>query len=469
MKVKIFMFIFYIVSITTFSTKEQNMFFVNNNFIKVKKEIQTSKHFDTLKKGTRVEVIGEDIFNSTTNDTKTIFSKISYKKLDKTYSGWVKKSLLIKEGNLSLPSKISDVSFSSVKKENYPSNPKKVVKGIYVSNYSVATPSSLSRLINLANKTEINAFVIDVKNDDGTLLFKMPALEKYGVNSDKRVFIKDISGLMKKLKDNNIYTIARIVAFKDPLYAKKFPEQVIVSKKTNKPFTGGDGFVWISPYAEKYGQYVIDVAKEAAKAGFNEIQFDYVRFPASNGGKLDSSLEYRNPKKESKAKAIQNFLKKSHTQLSVLETYVGADIYGQVSSSYDDMGLGQNWEAIASSVDYIAPMVYPSHYGKGVYGITVPDSAPYKTVYASTRDSVNRNHNIDNPAEIRTWIQDFSAPWVKGYIKYGVKEVREQIRALNDLNIQDYILWNSSNRYSFEKEIRKQVLPKKEIKSKNKN
>ena len=455
MKSNFLIFLFYILSTTIFSSSESKLFFVNHNFIQVKNKIESPKHFDTLKKGTRVELLKEETQNSTKDDSKTTFSKISYKKLNKSHVGWVKKSLLSKNLKDSLPSKISDVSFSSTKKENYPSNPKKIVKGIYVSHYSVATPSSLNRLIDLANKSEINTFVIDVKNDDGTLLFKMPALQGYGVNSDKKVFIRDIKLLMKKLKDNNIYTIARIVAFKDPLYAKKFPNQVILNKNTKKPFTGGDGFVWISPYVEKYGRYVIDVAKEASKVGFNEIQFDYVRFPASNGGKLDSSLEYHNPKNKSKAKAIQDFLKKSHTQLSKLETYVGADTYGQVSSSYDDMGLGQHWEAISSSVDYISPMVYPSHYGKGVYGIPVPDSAPYKTVYASTQDSVNRNHNIDFPAEIRTWIQDFSAPWVKGSIRYGEKEVIEQIKALNDLGIKDYILWNSSNRYSFEKKLKK--------------
>ena len=115
------------------------------------------------------------------------------------------------------------------------------------------------------------------------------------------------------------------------------------------------------------------------------------------------------------------------------------------------MGLGQYWEAISGYVHYISPMMYPSHYINGAYGIPVPDAEPYKTIYYCTLDSINRNENIDNPAIIRPWIQDFTARWVKGHITYDVKAINAQIQALEDLGVHEYLLWSPSNRYHMEK------------------
>lgn len=408
----------------------------------------SEKRIDFLRKGTRVTVLEKE----TVGEKNSInYSKIQYHKDNKILTGWVLESSLVNSLDETVPSNLGKLDFTPFKKQEYPNNPKIDVKGIYVSLHALATPSMLEGLIDLTKKSEINTFVIDVKNDDGILLFKMNEILKYGLDSDKKAPIKDIGAIVKRLKENNIYLIARIVSFKDPTYAKKYPNRAIVDNRTGKPYSNSDGLVWVSAHDRELWQYNIDVAKEAAKVGFNEIQFDYVRFPASNGGKLDPYLNYRNPTGETKALAIQNFLKEAHKQLAPFEVYTAADVYGQVGSSPDDMALGQHWEAISNVVDYICPMVYPSHYANGVYGIAVPDAAPYKTVYASTRDSMNRNHNIDTPAHIRTWIQDFTAPWVKGHIKYGVKEVNAQIQALKDLGINDYILWNASNRYSFAK------------------
>ena len=389
----------------------------------------------------------------TIGDSKPVkYSKIQYKKDNKVTTGWIKSDALTNKATDILPKNWSAIDLKPMPKKNYTSNPRVVVKGIYVSATSLSVTKSLDRLIDLANKTEINAFVVDVKNDDGHLLWKMPnVVSKHGIPSDNRAPFKDIAPTIEKLKKNNIYLIARIVSFKDPTYAKTKNNRTIVDKRTGKPFTNADGLIWVSAHDRELWQYNIDVAKEAAKAGFNEIQFDYVRFPASNGGKLDPYLDYRNPNGESKPVAIQKYLKEAYKQLSPLEVYTAADVYGQVGSSPDDMALGQYWEAASNAVDYICPMVYPSHYANGTYGTKIPDAEPYKTVYGSTRDSLNRNHNIDTPAVVRTWIQDFTARWVKGYINYGIKEVNTQIKALNDLGQKEYILWNASNRYSFEK------------------
>ncbi|MGL5055524.1 MAG: putative glycoside hydrolase [Fusobacteriaceae bacterium] len=417
--------------------------------LKVTEAPGVEKKSDYLRINTRVTVLEEKTVGEK-NPVK--YSKIKYKKDKKVSTGWVKSNALTDKITDTLPKNWSQLDFTPMPKKNYKSNPRVAVKGIYVSATSLSVTKSLDRLIDLANKTEINAFVIDVKNDDGHLLWKMPnVVEKNGIPSDTRSPFKDIAPTIAKLKKNNIYLIARIVSFKDPTYAKTKTNKTILDKRTGKPFTNADGLIWVSAHDRNLWQYNIDVAKEAAKAGFNEIQFDYVRFPASNGGKLDPYLDYRNPNGESKPVAIQRYLKEAYKQLSPLEVYTAADVYGQVGTSPDDMALGQYWEAASNAVDYICPMVYPSHFANGTYGTKIPDAEPYKTVYGSTRDSLNRDNNIDTPAIIRTWIQDFTARWVKGHINYGVPEVKAQIKALNDLGLKEYILWNASNRYSFEK------------------
>ena len=434
---------------TVSNTTDSKYNFTKVHNLKVTDSPNSDKKSDFLRINTRVTVLEE----KTIGDSKPVkYSKIQYKKDNKVTTGWIKSDALTNKATDILPKNWSAIDLKPMPKKNYTSNPRVVVKGIYVSATSLSVTKSLDRLIDLANKTEINAFVVDVKNDDGHLLWKMPnVVSKHGIPSDNRAPFKDIAPTIEKLKKNNIYLIARIVSFKDPTYAKTKNNRTIVDKRTGKPFTNADGLIWVSAHDRELWQYNIDVAKEAAKAGFNEIQFDYVRFPASNGGKLDPYLDYRNPNGESKPVAIQKYLKEAYKQLSPLEVYTAADVYGQVGSSPDDMALGQYWEAASNAVDYICPMVYPSHYANGTYGTKIPDAEPYKTVYGSTRDSLNRNHNIDTPAVVRTWIQDFTARWVKGYINYGIKEVNTQIKALNDLGQKDYILWNASNRYSFEK------------------
>jgi len=142
------------------------------------------------------------------------------------------------------------------------------------------------------------------------------------------------------------------------------------------------------------------------------------------------------------------YLKYAKKELSPLNVYISADIYGLVGSVSDDMGLGQYWEAVSNIVDYVSPMMYPSHYGNGVYGLSVPDAFPYETIDIGTKDALIRNKNIQTPATIRPWIQDFTASWVKGHIKYGPEEVRKQIKALEDNGVKEYLLWNPNNRYS---------------------
>lgn len=443
--------------------KASNKYKYANKSIRVFADTKiTPKAEDNLKISTRVEVLEKktvDIIKNKTvkkadgkNEVQKIvikdnWEKIAYTKNGKRKTGWIKENQLAVTMQETLPKNWKNLDFSPVEKKEYPDNKRVKVKGIYVTSSSASLNKKMDELIALTKRTKINAFVIDVKEDDGTLLFKMEAGEKYNPLANRRAPIKDIEKFMKRLKENNIYTIARIVSFKDPTYAKANPDKAIISKATGKPFTNSDGVIWVSPHDRYLWEYNVAVAKEAAKAGFDEIQFDYVRFPASNGGKLDKELNYRNTKNESKPETIQKYLAYARKELEPLGVYIAADVYGQVGSLPDDMALGQHWESVSNVVDYICPMIYPSHYGRGVYGLPVPDAYPYKTVYHCTQDSINRNANIDTPAMIRPWIQAFTAKWVKGHINYGPKEIELQVQALRDLGIEDYILWSPTNKY----------------------
>lgn len=438
----------------SFTNKQKSNIFDNPN---------NGKVMDTLIKATRVEVEEEkDVENQKQTKVKKAdgtfeikvtgqinkWAKIKYQKNLKNKEGWIKAENLNKEFNSVISTDLKNIDFSPVEKPNFTENPKKTnVRGIYLTVYSAASDKKMDELIALTKRTPINAFVIDVKDDGGHLLFKTDAEKTYLGENKKYYPIADVEKFMKKLKDNNIYTIARIVSFKDPRYAKKNPDKAIIKRADGTPYTNSDGVIWVSAHDRNLWKYNIEVAKEAAKLGFNEIQFDYVRFPASNGGKLDKQLDYRNVKSETKPETIQKYLKYARKELQPLGVYISADVYGQVGSSADDMGLGQHWETVSNEVDIISPMAYPSHYGNGVYGLSVPDANPYATIYRSTIDGVNRNNNITYPANVRPWLQAFTAKWVKGYIPYGKKEIDAQVKALKDLGINEYLLWSPSNRY----------------------
>ena len=425
---------------------DSSVVYISASRLNVREEPSSSSaKKDSLMKGAAVRVLGE-----ATDEKSAKWLHIAYDSLGKEVTGWIAAEYTVADRLELLPDFLRNLDYSPIEKVEYPNNPRVKARGIYVTIYS-AGGSRLDKLIEMAKRTEINTFVIDVKDDKGYMLFETEAAKKYAPKANNYRTVKDIQSFMKKLKDNGIYAIARIVSFKDPIYAEAHPDRAIVYKDTGKVFTNSDNLAWVSAYDRQLWEYNLAVAKEAAAVGFNEIQFDYVRFPASNGGKLDAKLDYRNKENMSKPQAIQEFLKYAREQLSPLQVYISADVYGLVGSVADDMALGQYWEAVSNVVDYISPMMYPSHYADGTYGLPVPDAYPYETVFNSAKDSVARNRNIQTPAIIRPWIQDFSATsWVKGAIPYGEKEVRAQIRALKENGIEEYLLWDAANTYTEE-------------------
>lgn len=317
------------------------------------------------------------------------------------------------------------------------------VKGIYVTAHSAAG-SRMTQLLKLVDDTELNAMVIDVKDDWGTIMYKTgnPKLEAYGTTLS---VIKDMPALMTTLKQHNIYPIARIVVFKDSTLPKSRPDLSFRDGKSIWKNRKGESFV--NPYAKEVWEYNVEVAKEAAKAGFKEIQFDYVRFPEGFEKRADK-LTYTKLD-ETRVNIVSDFVAYAKKELEPLGVKVSVDIFGYAASVPAAEGIGQDFVKISQNVDVISPMVYPSHYGTGWFGKSVPDAYPYNTILGAMTDTHKKLDPLGEKAPIiRPWIQDFTAKWIKGHISYGKKEVEEQIRALHDSGIKEYLLWNANNNYT---------------------
>ncbi|MEF2965534.1 putative glycoside hydrolase [Paenibacillus sp. M1] len=329
----------------------------------------------------------------------------------------------------------------SLKQEEAPK-----VKGIYVTAYS-AGGSRLNTLIDLVDSTELNSMVIDIKDDAGYITYKTdnPTLQKMG---KPQPFIGDVDALMARLEKHDIYPIARIVVFKDTVLAKKNPE-LSFRKADGTVWSNGKGDSFVNPYSKEVWDYNIEVAKEAAKHGFKEIQFDYVRFPEGFEKRADSLKYTKN--ELSRIDTVAAFVQYAREQLEPLGIKVSVDIFGYAASVPAAEGIGQDFVKISNQVDIICPMIYPSHYTTGWFNATDPDKAPYQTIKGAVTDTLKKLDPLgEEKPIIRPWIQDFTASWLgKGhYTKYGKHEVEEQIRALSEMEIDEYLLWNANNRYT---------------------
>ena len=330
------------------------------------------------------------------------------------------------------------------------------VKGIYVTGPKAGS-AGMEDLIRLVEETELNAMVIDVKNDEGNVTFRLtneeitqdiPVLDRIAEMQAGVRYIRDIQALMQELKDHNIYTIARIVCFKDPILAAAQPELALM-KPDGKPVMDANGLAWVNPYRQEVWEYLTELAEMAADLGFDEIQYDYVRFPV--GSDADAADYGIDMEAYPKRQAIQDFLAYAGDRLHEKGCVVTADVFGTIIGSETDVQtVGQDYTALGQTVDAISPMVYPSHYANGVFGLKVPDANPYETVSAAMQGSVEELQGIPEAqrAVVRPWLQAFTATWVPGHISYNGTQIREQIQAVYDAGYEEWILWNAANRYS---------------------
>ena len=238
------------------------------------------------------------------------------------------------------------------------------------------------------------------------------------------------------LNQHGIWPIARIVVFKDPFLSRKKPE-LAVKSKSGDLWRDQKGMTWVDPNSRQVWKYNVNVAKEAIELGFQEIQFDYVRF--TSDGQI-SQCVYPFTDGAKKEDVIRDFLAYASGELKPLGVEVSADIFGLVTSADGDLGIGQRLEKVAQNVDIVSPMVYPSHYARGSFGIANPDLKPYETVLRGLTDARKR---LDGTAvQIRPWLQDFSLG-----NHYGREQVQAQIKAVKDAGLSEWIFWNPSNRY----------------------
>lgn len=370
--------------------------------------------------------------------------------------------------------------------QNEKLNPQNV-RAVYLTGWSAGTKSKRIAVIENLKKYNFNAVVIDIKDEAGALSYKSNVQTAIDTSASKNM-ISDINEVLKDFHNSNIYVIGRIVTFKDPSYAKKVP---------NNAYKATDGSLWYdyagnnwpNPYNTASWEYPISLAKEAAQLGFDEIQFDYIRFPSSEGRTRNIAYEF-NSDTQSKSDVINAFLKQVMQELAEYDVVVSADVFGITTKKMGDFEhIGQDFCEIAKIVDVVCPMIYPSHYGFGEYGISKPDTQPYaivkgalldaqKQYYQTTNginaenaqtfsgdinnatinpDNINNDNNINNInglklATIRPYLQDFTASWLKkgNYILYDTKAVTAQLQACYDLGINDFILWDPSNKYAYE-------------------
>ena len=326
------------------------------------------------------------------------------------------------------------------------------IKGIYYNPNISNTQEDLDRLINIVNTTEINAVVVDIKEELVFYDSQVQFFRDAGTVSP----VMDLPSLLKQLHDNDIYTIARLVVFKDSAVAEKFPYLAVKDNVTGDLWRDMNGIAWVNPMMHELWDYNIELAVEAAHAGFDEIQYDYVRFPTD--GDL-SRLEYGIPNsQENREAAIEKFLQKSWEALIPTGTRLSADIFGYTVMVEDDLGIGQNLDHLAQHVDYLSPMVYPSHWPDGSMALDgPPNDYPYEAVHISMGLAVDQLNG--DALKLRPWLQDFN---MSNMMEYGAPEVRAQIDAAEDLGLSGWLIWDPNNWYhedAFKPESTERVTP----------
>lgn len=350
--------------------------------------------------------------------------------------------------NKELPASVPRFVFDSGLKFDYPD----AVRGIYVTG-PAAGGNKLNELINYVDETDLNAMVIDIKDDKGNVTYKTenPDSPYAGIGKD---YIKNPRAMLKKFEDKQIYPIARVVVFKDSLLAKEKPELSFLDGE--KVWKNGRGEAFVNPFLKEVWDYNVGIAIEAAKMGFKEIQFDYVRFPEGFENKEDDLKynvgEYDEAKMSHTAKRVQavtDFVSYARKQLEPYDVEVSVDIFGYAATLPEAPGIGQNFTKISENVDVISSMIYPSHW-TSYFGIEKPDLEPYNLVKEYAKLENGKLKELKTPPTSRPWLQDFTASYLGdgNYQRYGKEEVEAQIKALNDNGIDEYLLWNAANRYT---------------------
>ncbi|GIN57425.1 hypothetical protein J8TS2_17440 [Lederbergia ruris] len=346
-----------------------------------------------------------------------------------------------------LPDVMPRFVYDSGRKFEYPD----AVRGVYLTGHS-AGGARFDQLVDMIDSTDLNAMVIDIKDDWGDITYKLPKDSPYADISQD--YITDPQKMMDTLEKKQIYPIARIVVFKDSKLSKEKPE--LSFKEGSKVWTNGRGESFVNPFMKEVWDYNVNIAIEAAKLGFQEIQFDYVRFPEgfeNRDGSLTYSMgDYADADEDNiqkRVKAVTDFVAYAKEKLAPYNVKVSVDIFGYTATLPEAPGIGQNFHKISENVDVISSMIYPSHW-TSYFGIAKPDLEPYKLVKEYAKVENAKLGELENAPISRPWLQDFTASYLGSgnYQVYGKKQVEDQIRALYDEGINEFLLWNAGNTYT---------------------
>ena len=305
------------------------------------------------------------------------------------------------------------------------------LEGIYWNGYLFNNNSKRSSIIEILSTTSVNTLVIDVKTDNGHILFDAD-IEEISLLKNKRIkFSSEDLIELRKIKD--LYLIGRIVVYQDPLFAQTFPDEAVFDSNLNKPYSQ-NGQYFLDPSSKKVQTYIKNIASQACELGFDEIQYDYIRYPDSNSKFMTFDDEYT---QENRVKNINSFLKDSKELLHAKKCLLSADTFGFILKNQQDGGIGQNLDTIINSVDFISPMVYPSHYSNGSFGYQNPNKFPYEVITAALTDALDRGVESE---QLRPFLQGF---W------HSTADIKNNIKAASDLEM-DWLIWNILSVYELE-------------------
>lgn len=320
--------------------------------------------------------------------------------------------------------------------------PPEPLYGIYMSSWVAATPSLREELMDFMNKSEVNALVMDIKDYSGRIAFATdhPTLVASGA-SDNR--IRDIRALVERLHMQGIYVIGRVSVFQDPYLAAARPDLAVKRESNGAVWKDRKGMTWVDPASREVWEYTVAIAEEAERLGFDELNFDYIRFP-SDGNMNDIAYPFFDKLNISKQENMRQFFVYLDEELEHLKIPISADLFGLTTSATDDLGIGQKLEDALVSFDYVAPMIYPSHYPDTFLGYQNPAEHPYEIIKFALDEGVKKAQSLGvSPLKLRPWLQDFDLG-----ANYTAEMVRAQKQATYDAGLTSWLMWDPSNKYT---------------------
>ncbi|MFA6392986.1 MAG: putative glycoside hydrolase [Candidatus Paceibacterota bacterium] len=317
----------------------------------------------------------------------------------------------------------------------------KVVKAVYISAWVAGSSKFRDSVIKMIDETELNAIVIDVKDSTGRVSFDMPVpeIQKEG-SIEKR--IANIRELTDTLHKKNIYIIGRVSVFQDPYMTKKHPEWSVTKKSDGSVWKDRKGLSFLDPAKKEVHDYIVSIAKGAYEEGFDEINFDYIRYP-SDGNIKD--INYHLLAGETRSDNIEKFFKYLSTEVKKEKDIpISADLFGLTTEATDDMGIGQVWEKAMPYFDFLCPMVYPSHYPAGHMGYKNPSMYPYEVINQALVEAIKKTDKIaGDKNKIRPWLQDFDMG-----ATYTKELIQKEMKAVYDNGLTSWMLWDPANKYT---------------------